>query len=526
MFKSIDYADSIPPNFIQSILTNASLYKMFKDDFESNREYFQNIDREVYLGRMLSFIEDTLFSSNIFHIYANVDDLDEFAAGKLFFIKNFYDDFLLEAFNIDPTGILKTKLFKGLEYARLHDSFASKTKEFNDLYDYIFKESLDYLELVKVLLKDPLAALKKGEALSLKDFDILCYYVKNNKDGSVDMDIVTAMLHNHAYKMNHIFDIDVAHVLVASVLYSYLDSYGIAAQIKFTTEEDESNSKENREAHIICIENSLVEGFCSLNYVELFSKLFYEADLLRDYHQIISDEVSRNSLNTLMSIVSLGIYPEEILDPLHLPEKYVLDVEASSFIKALRFFESFKVNLFNSYIGATRTKISLEKDSKISYSKKEISLDQRFELILKKYPRKEELIKNYRALNLIYKPNGVRINTLELIKNIAKSDSGDYLIDYMHSRILDPESMIEDVNRLSSYRTKDPKIISFIEQELKYIYVDTFFYSIDSYLKLNLKIDREAYLSDILTKINCIASTPLTHRFIDEAIFTIESIQN
>ena len=87
--------------------------------------------------------------------------------------------------------------------------------------------------------------------------------------------------------------------------------------------------------------------------------------------------------------------------------------------------------------------------------------------------------------------------------------------------------MIEDVADLSLYRPRDEDLKSFIEKELKYIYVDSFYYSLDSFLKFKSspKFDREEYLLDLAVKVNCLSDTPLTHRFIDEAIFTIEDMK-
>ena len=46
MFIEELHEQVIPPNFLNSILTNPSLYGMFKDEFEENIEYFQGIKKK------------------------------------------------------------------------------------------------------------------------------------------------------------------------------------------------------------------------------------------------------------------------------------------------------------------------------------------------------------------------------------------------------------------------------------------------------------------------------------------------
>ncbi len=89
MFSNEIAKSNIPPNFLNSILTNSSLYDMFKNDFDNNSEYFRNIEKREYLRGMLDLIEETLFSRNIFHIYTVSSNLNESNRGKLQYIKNF-----------------------------------------------------------------------------------------------------------------------------------------------------------------------------------------------------------------------------------------------------------------------------------------------------------------------------------------------------------------------------------------------------------------------------------------------------
>ena len=52
-------------------------------------------------------------------------------------------------------------------FANTNDLYASKTKEFGDLFEYIFKISLDYDDIVSILIKEPKRKLEEDEALSM-----------------------------------------------------------------------------------------------------------------------------------------------------------------------------------------------------------------------------------------------------------------------------------------------------------------------------------------------------------------------
>lgn len=528
MFKESITENKIPPNFLNSILTNSSLYDMFKNDFDNNIEYFQGVDKEEYLREMLIFIEDTLFSSNMFHLYGTVASL-EVPSGKISYIKTFYDDFLLEAFRNNPENILKTRFFKGLEFARMNDLYASTIDEFRELYDYVFIESLDYSGIVEVLIKDSLAALLENRTLNVKEFDVLCDYVKNNINGNVNMDIVTGMLHNHIYKTNHIFDREVVVELVKSTIEDYLSSFKIEVDVQF---QDGLDSKElsghSFSENKIFLDYSLCDEFISLNYVLLFEKAFYEAELIKIYTLIIVDECDMATLKALYELIIYKVDLNRIfVDEDYKPTEYYSDLKSSCFVKTLRFFSVFSVNLFNSYIMSKSNKIDfdgIEEDS--VFSQKEVSLDQRFSTAFLKYPNKQEILKRYTVMRTIYTSDGVRKKTVDLIKSLKEENTREFLIEYLHSRVIEPEDMIEDVIDLFSYKPRDEFLKEFIINELKYIYVDTFYYSLDSYLKLHAnKLDAYEYLDDLVIKINCIKDTPLTHRFIDEAIFVIDDMK-
>lgn len=528
MFNEIDYDKAIPPNFLNSILTNNSLYVMFRDDFEENKTYFQGIEKEVYLKEMLKFIEDMLFSSNVFHIYKEVEDLDEATCGKLQFVKNFYDDFLLDEFKRDPKSILKIRFFRGMEYTKRHDKYAPSSEEFLKLYDYVFKESLDYKDIVSVLIKEPIASIKNGETLSFADFDLVSNYVKNNIDGTVDMELVCALLYNHAYKKNHIFDMKVAEEIVSSTIRDYLSTYDISVDIEFVNGLDSGEvSSHDVEDMKITFDESLLEGFISLNYIDLFETAFFEAHRIVEFVLLKRNECNMATLRVIMNMVSFKVDVLEFLKTQEVTSEYEMDARATSFISALRFFASFGVNLLNSFIQSKLSSFEIKDTKEVAYSKKEISLDQRFFLAFKDIPNKRELIHEFEVLKVIFNADGSRKGIKDIIKHLKDDSRGKMIIDYLHSRVVEPEVMIEDVEDLSRMRPKDTAMREFIENELKYIYVDTFFYSLDSFLKLNdgVGFDKDEYLEDLAFKVNCICDTSLTHRFKDEALFTISEVQ-
>ncbi len=527
MFSKVIRENSIPPNFLNSILTNSSLYAMFKDDYEANSEYFKGLEKEEYLSAMLENIEDALFSSNIYNIYTEPEDLEETTRGRLAHIKNFYDDFLLDEFRRDPDSILKTPFFRGMVFAQNEDIYASQTNEFTELFDYVFKESLDYDDIVSILIKEPVRKLENDEPLSMKEFDNLCNYVKNNTSGYVPMSIITGMLKNHAYKTNHIFDPEVVESLIRSTAKSYLDEWNIPVTVDFKSGAELDDVDLMRDDYRITLDEELVSQFLSLNYTEIFTSLFAELEDLKSRVLLNRNEVNYDTLKVIMNLIIAKVdFDKLYVDVTYRPTEYYLDLETSSFVKTLRFFSSFGVNLFQNFISSGLSRLDLDETAGL-YSPKEISLDQRFFQSFARRDDRRALVEKYAVLKIIFDKEGKRLKTIDLIKKWMKTDHADFLEEYLHSRIVDPEMMIEDVIDLSSYRPKDEHTRSFLERELKYIYTDSFYYSLDSYLKLKSspKFDREEYLSDLAVKINCIKDTPLTHRFIDEAIFTIEDMK-
>ncbi len=525
MFKEVIHDREIPPNFLNSILTNPSLYEMFKNNFEENTEYFQGIDKEQYLSSMLEFIESELFTGNLFHLYS--DDVENVPENKLVYIKNFYDDFLLSEFKSNPENILKTRIFKGLEYARKYDKYASKIEEFNRLYDYVFHESIDYFGIVEVLIKNALDELSNGE-VSIKDFDILCNYVKNSIDEVIDMDIITKMLYNHAHKINRIFDIEVAKAIVSSVIKDYLSNFGIDVTVLFVEVTSSGELGEHDiENKTISLDDGLLEKFVLLNYVELFERAFLEAELLKTKNLLQEKKNDISTLRTLMDIVVNDEDPENVLKGNIESTEYYNDFLATNFIRTLRFFASCGVDLFENYNRSHTRDFDLEDPEKLVFSKKDISLDQRFDSKFLKYENRDRVMKEYPVIKIFYDNTGKRKRTIELIKKLLNTSDRDLLIEYLHTRIISPEDMIDDVAGLASYHAKIEENRVFIENEIKYIITDSFYYSLESFIKLNssTRLNIEEYLEDLRLKVMCLPDTPITHKFIDRALIDIEEAQ-
>ena len=112
-----------------------------------------------------------------------------------------------------------------------------------------------------------------------------------------------------------------------------------------------------------------------------------------------------------------------------------------------------------------------------------------------------------------------------MIKKSRVKEYEDVIKSYISSTIIDPETMIDDVSDLLNFKAKDREEEQFIVMILKYIYVDAFYYSLNSSIKMNWRKDAiviSDYLDDLSVRVNCIKDTPLSHKFIDEALFVIE----
>ena len=488
MFSKEVLDSKITPNIINSIFTNNSLYEMFKDDFEDNREYFQNISKEEYLEAMLIYLEKKLFEDN---------KLEEY---NIKAIKLFFDDFLNEKFENDSTNLFKTKLFRGLNYHYAKDY----SIEYQTLYNYIFDKT-NYIEKEKEIIT-PIIDKSNNESLTMNEYNILTYYIKNNIKGFIDINLCYNILRLHAFKTNHIFDQEVAKILVESIIRTITD-----LNIKVIYDEEPSN-KENNELHI---KTKLLDDFIFGNYVDLLCTLFYNLEQIKDYNNLKNNLVNLDTLKTLETMIIYNVDIEKYLnDENYKPKNYLIDLHASCFIKTLRFFQELGVNLYDSYINSHINKISFDEidNNEEEYINKEISLDIRFLHALKKKDIK--YINEFDVLKLLFNEDKTRIKTTTLLKKHNK-EYNEFIKEYLCFRIIEPHEMIEDVQSLINVDLTNEESNSLKEQLLKYIYVDSFHYSLSNYI--NFVKDKDDYLDELYTKVKLIKDTPLTHKFIDEA---------
>ena len=194
----------IPPNFLNTILTNKSVYEMFKDEYLENIDYFQHKTKEEYLDALLIELENKLFEDKVLEDY------------NLKAIKLFFDDFLINKFKENKASIFETRLFRGLNYHLTKDY----SKEFKELYDYIYKES-DYKNIKDELVNPIIDNMMDN--LSFSDYHILTNYIKNNTLGFIDYDLYSKVLYLHAFKTNHVFDKDVVVMLINSLVLDMTD---------------------------------------------------------------------------------------------------------------------------------------------------------------------------------------------------------------------------------------------------------------------------------------------------------------
>ena len=532
MFTRPINENKIPPNFLNSILTNDSLYQMFKNEFDENSEYFQNINKDEYLYSMMKFICDKLESGNLFQIYDS-ENLDETInrSSVLKYMRTFYDDFMLPLIKQNKENIFDTPFFKSLKYAEKHDEYASLNASFNEFVNYVFNESIDYFaseEEIKKNLKEKLSS----SHLSIQEFDLLCNYVKNNITGIITMDFACCMIKNHAYKSNHIFDRDVVKGLLYSTCFDYLKVFGIKPNIEYT---DNLYLLKNVQTHdisssTIYIDNLLIDTFISGNYVELFKDLFYKMDLLKEEIIINSDIISYDALNTVMKIVNFKVDITRIFkDESYYPYGYYTDASASAFLKTLKFYQTLGVDLFSNYINSQIDKVDYNKEGSLTY-KKEIGQEI---LFLSKFPKLStdrimELKNKYSVLKIIFQDNGVRKKAIDLLKSIKKEQNKSLIFKYLMDTIPNPEDLIDDVIDLSNFKSTKDDINELVVRLLKYIYPDTFYYSLDSYIKLNTSkssFNKREYLDDLYVRVSCIKDIPSTNKFKISALDIIEDMK-
>ena len=494
MFSKEIANSKIPPNFLNSILTNKSLYEMFKNEYEENKDYFQNISKEEYLDAMLNRIEELLFKEDKLEIY-NIEA-----------IKVFFDDFLCNLFKDDSLNLLKTNLFKGLNFHLSKDY----SKEYKQLYEYIF-EKTDYIKVVNEIIKPILNKFNDKEGLNINEYNILTNYIRNNIKDYISIDVVYELLRLHAYKINHIFDREVVKIILKSIIREYTD---FNIRISYTIEKTDVKS------NTIYIDPKYIDDFIFGNYVELINELFINIEMIQDYNYLRDNKLDYNTLKCLENMIIYKVDLDRVYeDESYNPYQYFNDMKSSCFVKTMRFFSSFGVNLYNSYINNKTSKIEF-KDISDAISHKSIPLDIRFLKAINKNNIK--YIDQYYVLSLILNPDGTRVKTIDLIKKI-NNETQEFIAEYLNKRIIEPDSIIKDVSELVNYKTAKEYNVEIIDKLIRYIYVDTFNYSLNGYIQL-YKVNEE-FLNELLFKVKCIKDVPQTHKFIDEVICEIEMVK-
>ncbi len=521
MFQKPLVDNKIPLNFLDSILSNNSLYEMFKKEFQENIDYFKGIPKSEYLFYMLEYITNKLFSGNLLQIHEDTGSSSDKTLG---YIRAFFDDFIRDEVNKLDQNIFSSPFFKGLEYAKKHDEYASKNEEFLKLYEYI-SDTCDYDSKCKKIESELLLELEK-EKLSIGEFELLCNFVKNNKNGFVKMSIVGSMLRLHAYKKNHIFDREVVKVLVYSTVRDYLIDLEEDVHIEYIDEVTFENKTYDLSKHTIYMESLLLDTFISGNYVELFSNLFFKMKLYRDELLLSKNVVSLESLHAIMNMINFKVDLSRMYaDKSYEPYPYISDTKASSFVMALKFYESFGINLFMSYINSQLNNINIESDNPPTFNK-EISLDISFNKSFNKLGSslKRELIKKYDVLGIFYFDTGERKGIVDLLKTY-ESTSNKIITEYIESSILVPDEIIDNARDISNYTSVNSEINTLIEKLLNFIYQDLFYYSLQNIIKKESTkptFDKEAYLDELFIKINSLESNSKLDKFIKDVLEIIE----
>lgn len=500
MFQRTILENKIPPNFLNSILTNDSLYLMFRDNFDENIEYFNNIPLDDYLYSLNMFICEQIKSGSISNLK----------------IKEFYDDFILPNIKNNELNIFSTSFFKYLYQNR---------NNLIELYTYVFDTS-NYSNTLNKFI----AQIRETRELDVKSYEVLSNYIKNGIDDYIDIDIVLILIHDHVYRKNHLFDVEVIKKILSSILHDYFLPYQIDINIEYETGISLNKVKKTHDldSKTIYIDEMLINTFISGNYVELLSNLFYKMNLFRDDYLIHNNYVDINTLHTIWRMVNLKVDIDKVFsDSKYKPYGYFSDMEASSFIMALRFLESANINLVDNYIKSSISSINFDEVS-CEFSKKEISSEMQFTArMIKSESVKMEALMKYDVISLFYLNTGKRKKAIDLL-NISKNKYRDVIFEYLHSSIPEATILIDDVIDLSGYKFNYPEIDNFVERLLKYIYTDTFYYSVDNYIKLNtgkMSFNKDNYLSDLYIRISCIKDTPITHRFIDNALNILDDMK-
>ena len=501
------YDYHIPPNFLNSILTNDTLYNMFRNDFDNNINYFKDIDKEIYITELDKYICMRLSSADV--SYLN-------------YFRRFYDDFILPKIQNCSEYIFNTELFKTLKTLYKINNKLITNDSFLSFYKYIFSSS-NYFDKSDEIINN----IKSQIEIGVVDYQILTNYIKNTCLEYIPIDICCIMLKNHIYRTNHIFDSEVVKKIVLSIANDFLRKYNIIVNIEYI---DVILSKNVRthdiETFTIYLDSILIDTFISGNYVELLSSLFYKLTLFKDNYLTRNNVLCLDTLRAIWRFVNCKVEVDKIfIDPKYKPYEYYSEMETNAFIMTLRFLNIIDINLFDNYLN------SQIRDLEMSHvipknSPKEIPEEMKFINRFSKMEKgKIQFLRNkYKVLQYFYGTDGRRYKVIELL-NKFDNDYKNEIFEYISLIIPEPIYLIEDVTDTVNQTFNDEEIGNFVLKMIKYIYPDIFYYSLKAYLIMSedkISFNKSDYLDELYVRISSIKEIEETQRFLKSALNTIE----
>ena len=504
------YDNYIPPNFLNSILLNESLYKMFKSDFQDNREYFQNIDKEIYIRELEKYICTSIINNNGESKYYTD-------------FRKFYDDFILPSIKENEETIFTFEIFKTLKIVYRNNNI--NNDEFIKFYDYIFASS-NYFEISDRII-NRIKNIMETNKLSINDSEMLNNYIKNSSEEYIDDYLCCLLIKNHIYKYNHIFDVNIVKKIVLSIANDFFKKYGIKINIEYTDIVLSKNVKTHDiDTFTIYINSILIDTFISGNYVELLSSLFYKLMILKDEYLITNNILDLGTLRALWKLVNNKVELDKIfIDSKYHPYDYYSELETNAFIMTLRFLNNMGINLFDNYLNSQIRDLKLDIiDAK--NSPKEIPEEMKF---INRFSKMEKekiafLRNKYKVLEFFYDESGKRIKAIELLSNFDRGYK-NIILDYLYLVISEPICIIDDVIDIINQKFNNKDVEDFVTKLMKYIYPDIFYYSLDSYIIMSedkISFNKNEYLSDLYVRISSIKETEETKKFLKNAINAIE----
>ena len=366
-------------------------------------------------------------------------------------------------------------------------------------------------------IKQVLDKINKNEEISAEEFKLVCDYVKSS-NYKPNLSLSMILIKNHALGINKLDDFDTIKIIINDIAKSFLSK---KVEVIFSNEE--LNEKEN----IIYLDEKLITNFIDGNYIEIFNKLFFKLNMFEKEITLKENKKDFKTFKIVANMINSGVDLSRIfIDKKYKPYNFLNDERANSFIEVLKFFEILGVNLVELYINTNILNVKPEK-RKLVKNTRIISTDIKFLSKLKKMDKEkvDTLISTYPSLSLFYTGKN-RISTIDLIKNMENKSIKKEILRHLESRIIEPHIMIDDAIELdTTYDDKETQKI--VNKLLKYIYPDTFYYSLNFYLELNSNkkdFDYINYLDELLIKVN--SYTPdISENFVNEVLYIIEEVK-